>query len=66
MATIATPAAAEAAAGTTRRKIAHPASNPSTTASTASTVGPCRTTSTGSAPETFATSARKPCQSGKA
>jgi hypothetical protein len=66
IATIATPAAVDAAAGTTRRNSAHPAANPSTTTNGASTVGPWSTTSTGSAPDTFATSARNPCQSGNA
>ena len=66
IATTATPAAADAAAGTACRNSAQPASNATTTAIGASTVGPWTTTSTGSAPETFATSARKPCQSGNA
>ena len=66
IATTATPAAADAAAGTACRNSAQPASNATSTASGASTVGPWTTTSTGSAPETFATSARKPCQSGNA
>ena len=66
IATIAAPARADASAGVTRRKSAQPASKPSTTAKGASTLGSWRTTSDGSTPPTFATRARKPCQSGNA
>ena len=64
--TIATPAATATAAGTVRRNTSRAASKPTTATSGISTVGRCRTTSVGSAPETFATSARNPCQSGNA
>ena len=59
-------AAAAAAAGPAARKSARPASYATSTATGARTLGSCTTTSRGSTTATFATSARNPCQSGKA
>ena len=63
---IATCALAVTPAAHVRRKSAHPASNATSTASGARIDGRCVTTRSGSSPESFAISARKPCQSGKA